>query len=108
MDIKNVRKWCREFAEGRKNVHDEAGRGRPSVSDETVTKVEELLLADRRITVREIAQLIGDVSKTTVDKILTDILKYHKVCARWVPRMFTDDHKKSAWKVLASFCAAIR
>lgn len=68
-DIKNVRKWCREFTNGRTNVHDEAGRGRPSVSEETVTKTEKHLLADGRVAVREIAELIGDVSKTTIDKI---------------------------------------
>ena len=104
MDVKNVRKWCREFQEGRTNVHDEAGRGRPSVSDETVNKVEELLLADRRLTVREISELLGDVSKTTVDKILTEILLYHKVCARWVPRMFSEQHKTKrldyGWEII--------
>lgn len=44
MDVKNVRKWCREFSAGRLNVHHEEGRGRPSHSDETVQKVEELVL----------------------------------------------------------------
>ncbi|KAL4149425.1 hypothetical protein QTP88_003377 [Uroleucon formosanum] len=33
MSIKNVRKWCREFSNGRTNIHDEARSGRPSVSD---------------------------------------------------------------------------
>ncbi|UYV66186.1 hypothetical protein LAZ67_4000648 [Cordylochernes scorpioides] len=31
MDIKNVRKWCREFNEGRINVHEEQRSGRPSL-----------------------------------------------------------------------------
>uniref|UniRef100_A0A1B6LY48 Mos1 transposase HTH domain-containing protein n=1 Tax=Graphocephala atropunctata TaxID=36148 RepID=A0A1B6LY48_9HEMI len=94
MDIKNVRKYCREFTEGRTNGHDEAGHGRPSALEETVTKVEKILFADQSVIVREIAELIGNVSKTTADKILTDILKFQKVCARWMPRMLTDQHKK--------------
>jgi len=94
MDIKNVRKWCREFTGGRTNVHDEPRAGRPSISDETVAKVEQLMLEDRRITVRELCDIIPDVSTFTVHKILTETLAYHKVCARWVPRMLTDDNKQ--------------
>uniref|UniRef100_A0A1B6MNJ7 Mos1 transposase HTH domain-containing protein n=1 Tax=Graphocephala atropunctata TaxID=36148 RepID=A0A1B6MNJ7_9HEMI len=91
MHIQNVRKWCREFAEGHTNVHDEAGCGRPSVLEKPVTKV---LFADRYVIVREIAKLIGDVSKTNLDKILTDIFNYNKACVWWVPQMLTDEHKK--------------
>jgi hypothetical protein len=40
MDIKNVRKWCREFESGRTAIHDEERTGRPSLSDETVAKIE--------------------------------------------------------------------
>lgn len=94
MDIKNVRKWCREFSGGRTNVHDEPGRGRPSISDEVVARVDELVREDRRLTVREICAMIPDVSKTTVDKILRDTLGFNKVCARWVPRQLTDEHKR--------------
>lgn len=46
MVIKNVRQWCKKFAEDRT-------RGRPSVSDKT--------------------EQIDDVSKSTIDKISTDI-----------------------------------
>jgi len=40
MDVKNFRKWCREFTAGRTEIHDEERSGRPSISDETVAKVE--------------------------------------------------------------------
>uniref|UniRef100_A0A182S0D6 HTH_48 domain-containing protein n=1 Tax=Anopheles funestus TaxID=62324 RepID=A0A182S0D6_ANOFN len=40
MDIKNVRKWSREFNSGRTDVHDAERRGRPSVSDAIVQAVE--------------------------------------------------------------------
>jgi hypothetical protein len=31
MNRKNVTKWCREFFEGRTDVHDEKSNGRPSL-----------------------------------------------------------------------------
>lgn len=97
MDIKNVKKWCREFSGGRTNVHDESGRGRPSISDE-------LVRGDRHLTVREICAIIPDVSKTTVDKILRDTLGFHKVCARRVsPRQLTDEHKRKRVKSSREF-----
>lgn len=50
MDIKNVRKWCREFESGRTVIHDEKRTGRPSISDETVAKIERVMRQDKRIT----------------------------------------------------------
>jgi hypothetical protein len=61
-----VRKWCREFKDGRTDVHDEQRSGRPSVSDETIAKVEDTMLKDRRVTVRELCEMIPDVSKTCI------------------------------------------
>jgi hypothetical protein len=37
------------------------------------------MLKDRRVTVRELWEMIPDVSKTCIDKILTDHLGYAKV-----------------------------
>ncbi|UYV70934.1 hypothetical protein LAZ67_8001163 [Cordylochernes scorpioides] len=54
MDIKNVRKWCREFNEGRINVHDEQRSGRPSLPESTVARIDEMVRANRRITLEEI------------------------------------------------------
>lgn len=48
-------------------MHDEVGCGRPSVSDETVMKFEELMLVDRCMTMRKIAEQIDDTSKTTMN-----------------------------------------
>ncbi|GFS89828.1 HTH_48 domain-containing protein [Trichonephila clavipes] len=93
-----VRRWVRDFKNGRTDVHDEARAGRPSASDETIAKVEAAMLEDRRTTVRELCEKIPEVSKTTIDKILTEHLGYSKVCARWVPKMLTADHKRQRVK----------
>ena len=42
MDVKIVRKWCREFTAGCMEIHDEERSRRPSISDETVAKVEQI------------------------------------------------------------------
>ncbi|KAJ8939458.1 hypothetical protein NQ318_023084 [Aromia moschata] len=42
MDVKNVRKWCREFSEGRENVLDEQRSDRPSLPDSLTTQIEEM------------------------------------------------------------------
>ena len=52
ISVQHVRKWYREFSEGRTDVHDEQRSGRPSVSDEVVAKIERILLEDRRVTLR--------------------------------------------------------
>ncbi|CAF4888914.1 unnamed protein product [Pieris macdunnoughi] len=108
MDVKNVRKWCREFTAGRLNVHDEERSGRPSHSDETVRKVEELVLKDRRLTLNELAEKLQDVcSRDSIHSILVNNLQYRKLSARWVPKMLTPEHKvkrvQCAQDFLASF-----
>jgi len=95
MDIKNVRKWCREFNEGRINVHDEQRSGRPSLPDSTVARIDEMVRSNRRITLEEIEDgLNEDCSHFSVHKIVSETLGYSKVSARWVPRQLTDDHKR--------------
>nr|CAI5827663.1 unnamed protein product [Callosobruchus analis] len=63
----------REFSEGRTDVQDEQRSGRPSVSDEVVAKIERILLEDRGVSLRELADQVPDVCEK---------LCYHEVCAR--------------------------
>jgi len=37
--------------------------------------------------------IIPEVSKTTIHEAVTEKLGYRKLCARWVPKILTDDHK---------------
>ncbi|KAL4118897.1 hypothetical protein QTP88_011778 [Uroleucon formosanum] len=92
MSIKNVRKWCREFSNGRTNIHDEARSGRPSVSDNLQEQVESELREDRRVTVRELEEKL-QIPKSLLHRIISD-LGYRKCSARWVPKMLTEDHKR--------------
>ncbi|UYV68633.1 hypothetical protein LAZ67_6000275 [Cordylochernes scorpioides] len=85
--IKNVRKWCRKFKEGRINVHDEQRSGRPSLPESTVARIDEMVRANRRITLEEIEDgLNEDCSHLSVHKIVSETLGYRKVSARWVDK----------------------
>ena len=62
--------------------------------DENVTQIHDLVLADRRLKVREIAETVG-ISKDRVGHILHEILGMRKLSARWVPRLLTPDNKRN-------------
>jgi len=51
-------------------------------------------MTDRRLTVRYVAECLK-LSHGTTHHIVTDILGYNKVCARWVPRMLTPENKQA-------------
>lgn len=78
----NLCKWCREFKDGCTDIHDEQGSGQPLVLDEIIAKVKETMLNDWRVMIWELYKIIPDVSKTYIDKILTDHLGYAKVCVQ--------------------------
>jgi len=59
-----------------------------------IARVEQMVMEDRRLTVKQIAANAG-ISVGSVDTILNDDLKMRKVSVRWVPRMLTDENKAS-------------
>jgi len=59
-----------------------------------VTKIHNLVLADRRLKIREIDGTVG-MSKESVGHILQEILGMRKLSGRWVPRLLTPDNKRS-------------
>lgn len=58
------------------------------------------------MTIQELWEMIPDLSKTCIGKILTDHLGYAKVCARWVPRMLTEEHKRQCIEEACEFLQA--
>jgi histone-lysine N-methyltransferase SETMAR len=86
--------WLKEFRMGRTNVLDEEAPSRPETATtlENVGKVHKLVLADRRIQVRQIAGTLG-ISIGSVETILHEHLGFKKISARWVPRLLSPDNK---------------
>jgi len=58
-----------------------------------IAKVRTIVRNNRRLTVREIADDCG-VSVGSCDAILTDDLHMKRVCAKFVPRLLTDDQRE--------------
>ena len=68
---------------------------------EIIEQVHDMVLNDRRMKAREIAETIG-ISKEHVGYILHEELDMKKLCARWMPRLLTTDKNALAWKSLNS------
>ena len=74
MSQKNVYKWYKDFKEARERVDDLERSGRPSTStdDQYVNKVKELVLKNRRLTVKDLTDMIG-ISEGSRKTILKDV-----------------------------------
>ncbi|XP_026815448.1 protein GVQW3-like [Rhopalosiphum maidis] len=87
MNRTSVYKWCREFKNGRTNVHDGLRSGRPSIlTDDIVKKVENAVRDDRRLTLDELSAMFPQLSRSLLHETITETLGFHKLCARWVPK----------------------
>ncbi|KAK4877667.1 hypothetical protein RN001_010173 [Aquatica leii] len=71
-------------------VYKNRGRARTSYTDENCSIVEGLIMEDRRIKVREIAEMIG-IPKSCVHEIICS-LNFRKISARWVPKILSENH----------------
>lgn len=96
MSRQRVGRWCCMFSEGRQSVEDEGRSGRPSTStnENNIARVQDMVLADRRITVSDVASTLR-IGRAQAHHMLHDVLGYRKVSARWVPRDLTPDHKSA-------------
>ena len=94
--ISKVKKWFTEFRCGRTSMIDVERSGRPVevAIPETIEKIRSMVLADRRLKVREIVEAIG-ISHGSVVSIMKDHLGMKKLSARWVPRLLTIYHKRN-------------
>ncbi|PSN39792.1 hypothetical protein C0J52_19453 [Blattella germanica] len=80
MSKQMVRRWCRQFRDGRTSVADDIRPGRPATAtgDEAIIRrVEELMQANARMSVEKVAKEIG-IGHTSAHKIIRDILPYRK------------------------------
>ncbi|XP_070851595.1 protein GVQW3-like [Drosophila suzukii] len=89
-----VKNWLNEFQRGRTSVFGEPrpGATKTVTTEDNVTKIHDLVLADCRLKIREIAETVG-MSKDRVGHILHEILGMRKLSAQWVPRLLTPENK---------------
>ena len=64
-------------------------------------KVQRLVMQDRRISVRMISKAVG-ISIGPVKTVLTQDLKLHKVCTKFVPKIPSDDQMQFCMRHVTS------
>lgn len=87
--------WFKRFKDGRTSSADNPRSGRPSTStdEEHVERVKTLVRSNRRLTIREMAEECN-ISFGSCQAILTQKLNMHRVAAKFVPRLLTDEQKQ--------------
>ena len=80
--------WFKRFKEGRMSADEDFRSGRPSIStnDDHVESVRAVIRGNRRLTVREVADEVGN-STGSCHQIFTEKLKMRRVSAKFVPRL---------------------
>jgi ribosomal protein S25 len=82
-----VYKWVTRLSEGRGSATDDERSEWPAMSrtEEVIAKVRQIVLENRRLTVRSIAEQ-ENIDRETAREILTEDLGMRKVCAKMVPK----------------------
>jgi len=95
MSLQQVYVWTRKFMSGISSVTDSPrpGQAHQVVTPESIAAVEAIVKENRRVTVNEIAAHL-DMSHGSAHHIVHDVLQFHKVSARWVPRQLTAELKE--------------
>ena len=85
---------CKAIREGATGVADAQRPGRPrtSTDNESQKMVLDYLTANPSATMREVEQ-VCEISRASVGRVLKEV-NWSKICAKWVPRELTADHKR--------------
>ncbi|UYV76739.1 hypothetical protein LAZ67_14001920 [Cordylochernes scorpioides] len=112
LDRSNVYRWYKMFSEDREDVNDEERAGRPSTSttDEKIFfsyEVEKMILANRRITVREVAEDLN-ISIGSFHSIFINDLGMRRVAAKFVPKLLNCDQKQHRMNIANEMLDSVR
>src|SRR5215469_1101978 len=88
--------WYQRFKSGRTSIEDDPKSGRPSSStgDGHIEKVRSVIRENRRLTISEVSEEVG-ICISSCHTILTEKLKMHRVSAKFVPRLLTEEQKQN-------------
>ncbi|XP_076165947.1 dihydropteridine reductase isoform X1 [Ptiloglossa arizonensis] len=109
LDRSNVYRWYKMFSEGREDGNDKERAGRPSTSttDEKINEVEKMILANRRITVREVAEDLN-ISIGSCHSIFINDLGMRRVAAKFVPKLLNCDQKQLRMNIANEMLDSVR
>lgn len=86
--------WYKQFEEGRASAELKGGPGAPAakLSEITINTGAAIVREDARITVRQLAAIL-QISVGSTHHLLSEVLNLSRVCARWIPRLLTDEQR---------------
>ncbi|GFG37399.1 hypothetical protein Cfor_05617 [Coptotermes formosanus] len=92
LSLRQVYKWDRKFKNAVSSVADADHPGRPHTACtlEIVEHVEWVIQENCCVTNDEVTVEL-DISHGSAHHIIHDVLQYHKLCARWVPKQLTPE-----------------
>jgi hypothetical protein len=95
LSLQQVYKWTRKFMNGISSVTDSPrpGLAHRVVTLEATAAVKVIVKENRHVTVNEIATHM-DMNHGSEHQIVHDVLQFHKMSARWVPRQLTAELKE--------------
>ena len=90
-----IKNWVTQFKHGDFSICDAPRPGRPKrvTAPEIIDQIHELMLEDRRISAKSIAEQLG-ISRERVGSIIREDLDLQKLSARWVPKCLDADRKR--------------
>jgi len=90
-----VKNWVAQFKHGDFSNRDAPRPGRPKTvtTPDIIDQIHELMLEDRRILAKSIAEQLG-ISPERVGSIIHEYLDMRKLSAKWVPKCLNEDQKR--------------
>ena len=95
MNWASVFEWHKRFKEGRESVRDDerCGRSKEVRTQELIGQIKNFMDKDRCVSIETISAQFN-VSLGTVHTIICEELKIRKICAKFVPRVLSEDQKE--------------
>ena len=86
-----ITRWVKKFKSGCDSINNAPKSGRPcsATSNNMVKKVCDVVKSEARLTVNQIADIVG-ISVASVFRIIKRNLKMRRITARWIPHLLSD------------------
>ncbi|PNF42337.1 hypothetical protein B7P43_G03673, partial [Cryptotermes secundus] len=93
--VTQIKEWFNRFKDGHISAESDQRSGRPSTSQnaDVIEKVRTLIMGDRRLTIREVADEVR-ISRGYANTILTEDLGMRRVAAKFVPKLLSPEQQQ--------------